>query len=91
MADSELFKDDLDQLTGNVDEIVVIMRRVEVTLELMEQTLGLLLWQGMPWWRRLAAHWHHAREVIDQSEEDQTKWERAMAEKTAADNIGHDS
>lgn len=53
-----------------LDEITVTLRRMEVTLELMEQSLGLLIWQGMPWWRRLAAHWRDARHVIAETEQD---------------------
>ena len=54
-----------------LDEITVTLRRMEVTLELMEQSLGLLIWQGMPWWRRLAAHWRDARHVIADAEQDE--------------------
>jgi hypothetical protein len=44
-----------NEVNVNVDEITVTLRRIEITLELIEQSLGVLVWQGMPWWRRLAA------------------------------------
>lgn len=77
-----------------LDEITVTLRRIEITLDMMEQSLGVLVWQGMPWWRRLAAHWRHASDMIEQTEQEYdeagTEWNRAMKEKSAADQIGHD-
>jgi hypothetical protein len=52
-----------------LDEITVTLRRMEVTLELLEQSLGVLVWQGMPWWRRLAASWRDARSEVSHAEQ----------------------
>ena len=56
-----------------LDELVTSVRRIEVTLELMEQSLGVLVWQGMPWLRRLAASWRDARATVNQTEDEYTK------------------
>lgn len=54
-----------------LDEITVTLRRIEVTLELLEQSVGVLVWQGMPWWRRLAASWRDARATVDRTEQEE--------------------
>lgn len=60
-----------DETAVNLDEIVTTLRRIEVSLELMEQSLGVLVWQGMPWWRRLAASWRDARATVDRTEQEE--------------------
>jgi hypothetical protein len=53
-----------------LDEIVSILRSMEITQEQTEETLNCLLWQAMPFWRRWAARWHNARRVIEVTEQD---------------------
>lgn len=50
-----------------LDELVVIQRRTEVTLELIEQNLGVLVYRALPFWRRWMLHLRHATETVDRS------------------------
>jgi hypothetical protein len=68
---SEASKQPITSADLYLDEIVVTLRRMEVTLELIEQSLGVVVWQGMPWWRRWANSWHEARETLHETEPEQ--------------------
>jgi hypothetical protein len=53
-----------------LDEIVSILRSMEITQEQMEETMNCLLWQAMPFWRRWLARWRNARAVIETTEQE---------------------
>lgn len=59
-----------DDVIGYLDEILTVQHEMNTTLELIEQSLGVLVWQGMPWWRRWAASWRDARRVVDETDQE---------------------
>jgi hypothetical protein len=72
--------DELEQIKEANREAVSILRGIEAMLdqlvsiaEMQEESISVLVWQGMPWWRRLRNSWHDAKETLAQTETEQGK------------------
>jgi len=63
--------DGLSELIGVMHGIEGILDGMASTLEMIESNQAVLVWQGMPWWRRLAHSWRDARSTLDQTEAEQ--------------------
>lgn len=48
-----------------LDEIVVILRRMEVALEDIAESAATHAFLSLPFWRRWAASWRHASATLD--------------------------
>jgi hypothetical protein len=70
--------EELSEIRRGITELTGVMRGIEGILDdtahiaaMQEEALGVLIWQAMPWWRRLRNSWHDAREVLDKTEDEQ--------------------
>jgi hypothetical protein len=53
-----------------LDEIVVILRRIELVLTDIEDTNAELVWRAQPWWYRWTASWRHAKALVNLTEQE---------------------